>query len=257
MSTLSSHKANHPQKCLLVDLDGQTSATFLADVDEQLDSALSILDLLLDCSMGRTVALDKAIVHSPQGYDLVKAATSLDRAGQLLFQPDVNTTVYLTQVLQPLKSQYDFIILDCPPANGIVVQNALCAADQILVPCDRTSASLSGLDDVLALQHGLTQQGLSHAAMNGAVITNATTRSKDSKANLAEMEQAIDARVFRYPTLRSMDIVPDCINDCVPVIERAKGDNYKALATFANDFYHRTKELQAKELQGSDASEIA
>lgn len=237
----------YPVRVLLVDLDAQTNATFLADPSaDALDTAPTVLDLMLDVSMGHRVNPESAVLASPQGYDLLAATTHLKRADRLLIQDGEDNTRYLREVLNPLRTRYDFIFLDCPPSNGIIVENALCAADQVLVPCDRTSNSLNGLEDVQRQRESLNAQQLSAAQMNGAVITNATTRSRASKENLAQQEQMIDQmRVFRYPTIRSMDIVPDAINDCVPVLELARtGENHRIVVDFVNAFYRRALDLQ-------------
>ena len=54
----------------------------------------------------------------------------------------------LRQVLEPLKSQYDYILLDCMPSLGMLTVNALAASDQVLIPVQANYLSAKGLEQL-------------------------------------------------------------------------------------------------------------
>jgi len=91
------------------------------------------------------------IMHSKRrGLDLVPSDTKLLDVIEKLyktwghFREDV-----LSNCLEPVKPDYEYIILDCPPGLGVLATNAIKASDFILIPCEMSRGSLDGIADLL------------------------------------------------------------------------------------------------------------
>ena len=91
------------------------------------------------------------IVHTKRpGLDLVPSDTQLSEVIEKLYKTFWSYREdFLLNCLEPVKPDYDFIILDCPPGMGVLAINAIKAADFILIPCEMSRGSLDGLADLL------------------------------------------------------------------------------------------------------------
>lgn len=82
------------------------------------------------------------------GVDLVPATISLAGAEHLLSDLS-NPSTRLLQHLEPVRADYDYAIIDCPPALGLLSINALRAADQVLVPVEASLFAMDGLERLI------------------------------------------------------------------------------------------------------------
>ena len=124
---LAAALARAPKRVLLVDLDSQGNATMGSGVDKR-ELEASSYDVLLQEADARSV-----IVKTPEDFDLLPGNIDLTAAEIQLMQVD-DREQRLKSALDPLRDDYDFIIIDCPPALSLLTLNALTAADSVLVP---------------------------------------------------------------------------------------------------------------------------
>ncbi len=131
------------RRVLLIDLDPQGNATMGSGVDKQaLD--YSIYDVLIgECSVGDAMQFSE---HG--GYQLLPANRDLTAAEvALLDMPGKEQR--LREALKPIRDNYDFILIDCPPALSMLTVNALVAADGVIIPMQCEYYALEGLSDLL------------------------------------------------------------------------------------------------------------
>ena len=110
------------RRVLLIDLDPQGNATMGSGIDKR-ELEASITDVLLG-----EAATGEAIARCEDGYDLLPGNIDLTAAEIQLMQVD-DREQRLKSALDPLRDDYDFIIIDCPPALSLLTLNALTAAD--------------------------------------------------------------------------------------------------------------------------------
>ena len=131
------------RRTLLLDIDPQGNTTMGSGVDKNA-LALSAYDVLMG-----NASLEEAIVqvgHSnyallPSNSDLIGAeAGLLDELGREL---------RLRHALQPVREDYDYVLIDCPPALGMLTVNALVAADAVMIPMQCEYYALEGLSVLL------------------------------------------------------------------------------------------------------------
>jgi chromosome partitioning protein len=118
------------KKVLLIDMDPQANLTQSLGISDSIPQ--SIYELLKQASMGEDIDIDNTIVHT----DIIPLIpASLELAGAELELVSIyGREQLLKQVLAPLQGLYDFVLIDCPPAVGMLTVNALTASDYVLMP---------------------------------------------------------------------------------------------------------------------------
>ena len=130
------------RRVLLVDLDPQGNATMGSGVDKRA-ARVSVYDVLLGSS---TIA--DARMRSSGKYDLVPANRELAGAEvELVDLPERETR--LREALKEVQAEYDFVLIDCPPALNLLTVNGLCAAQAVMIPMQCEYYALEGLSDLV------------------------------------------------------------------------------------------------------------
>jgi chromosome partitioning protein len=131
------------QRVLLVDMDPQANAGSGLGIYTQ-DFKESMYDVLVDEVPLKNVILRtelKFLDIAPSNQDLIGAEVELVTV--------IGREVRLKEALDSVRDVYDFIILDCPPALGILTVNALTAADSVLIPLQCEYYAMEGLSQLL------------------------------------------------------------------------------------------------------------
>jgi chromosome partitioning protein len=130
-------------KTLLVDMDPQSHcAVGLAVPEEQIEQ--SICDVLISPSRGNELPLKEVVWEIADNFDLAPASIDLAAFEQQMAGIAERENC-LKFVLEKLDGQYEFVVVDCPPAVGLLTFNALRAATDVVVPVETGYFSLHGL----------------------------------------------------------------------------------------------------------------
>ena len=131
------------RKVLLIDLDPQSNATRGSGVNSATLQS-SVNDVLL----GRS-SIDEAIVSSVHdGYDLLPATPTLTESEVSLVSKN-NREFILKNTLEDISSNYDYILMDCPPSLNILTVNSLVSATGVLIPVQCEFYALQGLSELV------------------------------------------------------------------------------------------------------------
>jgi chromosome partitioning protein len=130
------------RRVLLIDLDPQGNATMGSGVDKRTIDP-SVYDVLLG-----SVPISTARRKTNAQYDLIPANRELAGAEvELVNLPSRETR--LKDALNEVRGQYDFILIDCPPALNLLTVNGLCAAHAVMIPMQCEYYALEGLSDLV------------------------------------------------------------------------------------------------------------
>ena len=131
------------QRVLVVDLDPQGNATMGSGIDKRA-LELSVYDVLLE-SAGIAEARQRS---EKAGYDVVGANRELAGAEVELVGLD-HRERRLKLALAPVRDDYDFVLIDCPPSLSLLTLNGLCSAHGVIVPMQCEYFALEGLSDLV------------------------------------------------------------------------------------------------------------
>ena len=116
------------KKCLLVDIDSQGNSTSGLGINKR-EVERSTYDLLTGEERASQVVLKTEF----KNVDLIPSSIDLAAAEIELVELE-ERTLRLRQALAPIRDDYDYILIDCPPSMGLVTLNAFSACDSVLVP---------------------------------------------------------------------------------------------------------------------------
>ena len=140
---LAASLAATKRRVLLIDLDPQGNATMGSGVDKY-DVGRTAYDLLVD-----EAPFEQVVSKDTAGkYDLI-AANGDVTAAEIKLMEFFAREVRLKNALAPVKDDYDFIFIDCPPSLNMLTVNAMSAADSVLVPMQCEYYALEGLTALL------------------------------------------------------------------------------------------------------------
>ena len=197
---LGSALAEMGHRILLVDLDPQANATSsfgLEGVEE-----ISLYDPLL----GEASITEK--IFPTRRDDLFIVPADLDLAGvevEIARMPDHLTR--LAETLKPLQADgtFEFVLLDCPPSLGILMSNALAAADELLTPIQCEYFALEGLVKIVRLIEQVRGSGANKGLqLGGIVMTMFDGRTRLSAQVVADVREHFGERVYETVIPRSV-----------------------------------------------------
>ncbi len=186
------------KKVLLVDLDPQGNATSGVGHSKRQNS-LSVYDLLI----GEGVPAD-AVVHTEfQNLDLLPSGIQLAGAEiEMIELPRRENR--LKAALAPLREQYDYLLIDCPPALGLLTLNALCAADTFLVPIQCEYYALEGLAQLMDTVRRVRRMYNASLDMEGVLLTMYDGRLNLTQQVIAEVKKYFPKKVYATPIPRTV-----------------------------------------------------
>lgn len=141
---LAAGLAMQKQRVLLIDLDPQGNASMGSGIDKQQLNA-SVYQVILRLAKVREVAK----TSTAGGYDVLPSNRDLAGAEiELVDMPQRESC--LKEALAEVDAEYDFILIDCPPALSLLTLNGLCAAHGVIVPMQCEYFALEGLSDLVS-----------------------------------------------------------------------------------------------------------
>jgi len=162
--------AREGKKVLLVDTDPQGSLTISLGYPRPDELDITLFDLLNKTINENIVTAGEGILHQTEGIDLIPANISL--AGlEVALVNTMNRERILKQFLEPVKGNYDYVLLDCMPSLGMLTVNALAAADAALVPVQANYLSAKGLEQLLQTINKVKRQINPKLRIEGILLT--------------------------------------------------------------------------------------
>ncbi len=188
---LSAGLAYLGKKVLLVDLDPQANST--QGVGARHDIKHSTYDLLL-----KNVETEKCILSRKiPPIDLIPATIDLAGSDIEMANYEEERERLLKNKLDPIKNNYDFIIIDCPPSLGLLNTNALTAADSVIIPVQCEYYALEGLTQLLSTIRLVQKLYNPHLYIEGVLLTMFDGRTNLSIEVQQEVRKYFKERVYR------------------------------------------------------------
>ncbi len=184
------------KKVLIIDADPQANATSGLGVEEVRNSTYNLLEhseKVEDC-IYKTSSPNLDII--PSHIDLVAAEIELvDKE---------NREYMLRTALEPIKDQYDFIIIDCAPSLGLITINALTASDSVIVPIQCEYFALEGLGKLLNTIKNVQNIHNPDLSIEGLLLTMYDSRLRLSNQVVEEVNMHFPEMVFETVISRNV-----------------------------------------------------
>ncbi len=185
---LAAHLASNKTPVLLVDLDPQGNATSGLGISRDVEP--TTYDLILG-----QASLEQAVVSANrEGLYIVPANSNL-AAAEIELVPMMQRELTLRTALQP--AAHSYIIIDCPPALGLLTINALSAANTVLMPVQAEYYALEGLSQLLSTVQRVKQALNPTLDLLGVVLTMYDKRTSLSEQVLDELHNHFGDKVFK------------------------------------------------------------
>ncbi|MFQ5823769.1 MAG: ParA family protein [bacterium] len=187
---LSASLASLGHKVLLIDVDPQGSVANSFGYGRY-DIKAGVLDIFT-----RDIPLSEAI--HPTGlanFDFVPTNVWSDEGGKKRFI-DLAAENKLKDVIEPIKNQYDFIFIDCPPSFGYLTYNALIASDSIIIPIQCEYYALKALGRFLKLTRLIKSEKNLNLKYRGFLLTMVDMRNNLSKIVIEKVRYTLQGLVF-------------------------------------------------------------
>lgn len=173
------------KRVLLLDLDPQANLSYSLAVTEP-EATLS--DAFLGNASLQDVLVEKdGLWIAPGSNELVDIEISL------VSQPDREK--FLQSMLKDL-TDFDYILIDCPPSLSVLTINALIAADEVLVPLQMEVLTLQGLDQIMTTVEKIKKSFNSKLKIKGIVVVMFDVRRKLSQEVLEYLQQNVKEYIF-------------------------------------------------------------
>ncbi|GAB3262122.1 ParA family protein [Chitinimonas naiadis] len=187
---LAAGLAQAGKRVLLIDLDPQGNATMGCGVDKQ-GLGRSVYHLLLGHA-----ELEDVRVTTEHEFDILPANRELGGAEVELIEVE-HREVRLRIALDSVRQQYDFILIDCPPALNMLTLNGLAAADGVIIPMQCEYYALEGLTDLVNTLRKVRLAINPRIEIDGLLRTLYDPRSTLAQQVVAQLAQHFGDKVFK------------------------------------------------------------
>lgn len=177
-------------RALLIDLDPQGNATVCCGIDRD-DLEYTIDDVL----MGRCVIEEAVLDVVDAGFRVIPADSNLT-AVEVDLQNQPDRELRLRSALAAIVSQYDYVLIDCPPSLNFLTLNALVAANGVLVPVQCEYLALEGLSSLLDTIRRIRERANPELQIQGLVRTMYSTQTRLSNQVSAQLLEYFPRKVF-------------------------------------------------------------
>lgn len=177
------------KRALVIDLDAQGNLSSTMNGES---TGASILEVLKE-----EVPAIEAIQHTKNG-DIIVSHKALSGADTILTM--TGKEYRLSEALESISSKYDYVILDSPPALGILTVNALTAADSVVIPAQADIYSIQGIEQVATTIQPVKKYCNPKVRIEGILLTRYTPRAVLSKEVATLMEQLaakLETKLFK------------------------------------------------------------
>lgn len=186
------------RRVLLVDMDPQGNATMGSGINKA-DLDVSIYDVLT-----RRATFAQALLQTPEnGFDILPANGDLTAAEIELLYEDERESI-LRRVLAEISSNYDFIVIDCPPSLNMLTLNALVAADGVIIPMQCEYYALEGLSALIDTIDAITATHNPELQIEGILRTMYDPRNKLTTEVSSQLFSHFGDRVYRTVVPRNI-----------------------------------------------------
>jgi len=173
------------RKVLLIDLDPQANLTISYGIAE---SENNVYSAFINGNGLEPVNIKENIDIIPSSADLAVAEINLD--------PELSEKNSIANLIEPLKSKYNYILIDCPPSLGLLTLNAFAASNEVIIPIQPHFLAVKGLAKIIEVVNKIKATSNKDVEISGVFVTMFDKRRILHKDVLDTIIMYFDDRVF-------------------------------------------------------------
>ncbi|MCD4669737.1 MAG: AAA family ATPase [Actinomycetia bacterium] len=188
---VSAYLSSYGHRTLLIDLDPQSNSTSGMGINLE-DINNSIYDVLISNVDPHEVIMDTAYKN------LWLLPSSIQLAGaEVELVSSLKREYRLTEAVKKIKNEYDFIIIDCPPALGLLTINALSSAKEVIIPIQCEYYALEGLGQLMNTIELVRKNLNENLKISGAIMTMYDSRTKLGEQVIEEVRNYFQDKMYK------------------------------------------------------------
>lgn len=186
------------KKVLLIDADPQGNATSGVGVDKE-RVEISFYDVLIG-----NEPIEKSVIATAF-QNLWVCPCNIELAGaEIELVGVLDREFQFSKSLEPVKAQYDYIIVDCPPSLGLITVNILSGSDSIVIPLQCEYFALEGLSQLMNTLRKIKSRYNERLDVEGVILTMYDGRTNLTLQVAGEIKKYFGNQVFKAPVPRSV-----------------------------------------------------
>jgi chromosome partitioning protein len=195
---LAASLAATKRRVLMIDLDPQGNATMGSGIDKS-----TVERSTYDVLIGGCSAAEAVVSSAEAGYLVLPSNQELAAAEVELLSQD-NREFRLRDAIMTYAADFDYVLIDCPPAINMLTVNALTAADHVLIPMQCEYYALEGLSALVDTINQIKQSANPSLAIHGILRTMFDPRNNLANEVSAQLEEHFGERVYRTVVPRNV-----------------------------------------------------
>lgn len=229
--------AREGKKVLLVEADAQGSMAVSLGIAEPDELDVTLVNIMEKVINDEDLEMGEGIIHHEEGVDFIPANIELAGLETALVNVMSRETI-LRQYLNSLKSQYDYILIDCMPSLGMITINALVAADNVLIPVEAAYLPVKGLQQLIKTIGRVHRKLNTALSIMGILLTKVDRRTNFARDISIQIREVYGDRVHIF-------------TNCIPLSVRAAETTAEGKSIYlhdpkgivANGYYSLTEEV--------------
>ena len=179
------------KRVLTVDLDPQANLTTCFGVE---DAGVTIADLMMSVIEDEVLPERSEYIWERNGVDLIPGSMGLS-AVEAKLRLEMGTEKMLARVLEPLKEDYDMILVDTAPTLGVLNINAMSAADAVIVTVNPQLLAMKGLQDFLKTVRKIKSRVNEKLEVSGILLTMCDMRTNLCRTIMEQVEETFQGQI--------------------------------------------------------------
>lgn len=176
-------------KVLMIDADAQGNLSTSAGINT-CDNEFTLNEVLKN-----QTDINSAVIHTEAGYDILPTDIRMCDADIVLAGKPARDFI-LRKALKQLNQDYDFVLIDCPPALGVITSNALTASDSVLIPVQAQFLALQGLKQLTETVEAIREDMNPGLEILGVVMTMYDSRKNLDSTIHETLKESFPGKVF-------------------------------------------------------------
>ena len=141
----------------------------------------------------------KEYILSYDGIDFIPSSIYLS-VTETQMKSETGSERILSSILEPMREQYDYILIDTSPSLNILTINALCATDTVLITADTQMFAMFGIDELLKTIKKIKKRVNSKLSVKGILLTMCDNRTNLSKLISEQVEETYGKKITVFQT---------------------------------------------------------